>query len=66
MNEEFKPCPFCGGEASLIETEDLASCGVYIAYVRCDRCEIDGERGCNIVKDKAKTHSLKAWNTRAN
>ena len=34
MNEELKPCPFCGGRAELIDTTD----GEF--YVECRKCGI--------------------------
>ena len=62
---ELKPCPFCGGEADLIETSNLGSWGVSVSFVRCSVCWIDGESGNNIIRKKANNIAIKAWNTRA-
>ncbi len=55
-NEELKPCPFCGGKAT-IQGEDYAnifcgsnSCGMYL---------INKAKSC-----RDKKMAIKAWNTR--
>ena len=50
--EELKPCPFCGGEASI----RLYYNGRY--GVQCDVCGVRG-----VVKD-CKEEAIKAWNAR--
>ena len=53
---ELKPCPFCGGEATL---RYEPSPGVY--YVHCDTCGSEtGNTGLYRKEDKA----IDAWNTR--
>ena len=52
--ENLKPCPFCGGKASL-ETED----GIYF-YVICDECSADA--GSVMCYDKEE--AITAWNNR--
>ena len=53
---ELKPCPFCGGKAFFVKFIPRYD----DAYVRCERCEIEGERFAN---DNEK--AIAAWNTRA-
>jgi hypothetical protein len=51
MTDKLKPCPFCGGEAGLIEVEDGHG-GLSGAYVVC-------LNGCNVQATPI------TWNTRA-
>ena len=57
MSEELKPCPFCGGEAVICETN-----GLHGAYVFCKTCysSTDGYQGINTRRKKA----IEAWNRR--
>lgn len=64
---KLKPCPFCGGEASIVETEPR----IYIPSrngkyaVACYGCEIylgyDEDYGC---KFDTEEEAIEAWNTR--
>jgi Lar family restriction alleviation protein len=61
MNEELKPCPFCGGEKS----KDDGATGVYLFYeyphyrVQCSDCYA-------ITRGSfKKSNAIKVWNTRA-
>ncbi len=51
-DEDLKPCPFCGGDAQIEETneEDNAY------YVHCTLCGADGP----VLEDKIK--AMKSWN----
>lgn len=49
---EFKPCPFCGGEA---EYRDGSST---TPYIRCKEC------GCRTGSSRDREKLAQAWNTR--
>lgn len=51
---ELKKCPFCGGEAELIELSNRDY------YVQCRKCK--AEQG---KVYRAKQTAIKAWNRRA-
>lgn len=64
----LKPCPFCGGEASLYKADEIVGHGMMttLHFVECDTCKsrgttidtyLDGWRG---VEEKA----INAWNRR--
>lgn len=70
MNNELKPCPFCGGEAEVWECEEeldildpqsLGYLDTKYCTVHCVGCEV-----CEIVIGRAKKdEAINAWNTRA-
>lgn len=58
MDEELKPCPFCGGKAETVYAYyDYNSWGIHCvdcgAYIQCD------------PKKDTKEEAIKAWNNRA-
>jgi Lar family restriction alleviation protein len=57
LADALRPCPFCGGEATLGETR---AGGLHWWHVRCEACDIDGPSGLDATKAKA----IAAWNTR--
>lgn len=68
-NKKLKPCPFCGGEASLLRRyKRLDGGGWYkIAVVECDDCGsnggdyiVDGHFGASTSEQDA----IDAWNRR--
>lgn len=70
MTNELKPCPFCGGEAELFESEEsddvydpdtLGFLDTYYVTVHCVICRSCGIEGIYNSQDKA----IEAWNTRA-
>lgn len=68
-NKKLKPCPFCGGEASLLRRHKRLDGGGWykIAVVECDDCGsnsgdyiVDGHFGVNTSEQDA----IDAWNRR--
>jgi Lar family restriction alleviation protein len=55
-NEELKPCPFCGGEARIIDFEDDEYRYYQICCTKC-KCKMDAHIG--------KHNAIDAWNRRA-
>lgn len=64
MNEQLKvqllPCPFCGGEAEMIEAHDDDG---RFAAVGCNKCGA-GSRQHYFCGDDARDYAASAWNTR--
>lgn len=56
-NNELKPCPFCGGEASF-EQHKMRDFDVMVYYVRCCRC------GCSTSRYVERSPAATMWNTR--
>jgi Lar family restriction alleviation protein len=58
MNEELKPCPFCGGEAKLYETDhgDIKS-----AMIECKKCHATIECDSRNQKTSSK-RAVTKWN----
>jgi Lar family restriction alleviation protein len=55
-NEELLPCPFCGGEARIIDLEDPE----YKYYqIRCSKCM------CKTATHLGMEATIAAWNRRA-
>ena len=52
MSDELKPCPFCGGEAKLEETNYLG------VFVRCLKC------GTKTTYRLSSSLAVKIWNSR--
>lgn len=53
MNEELKPCPFCGGEAKLCKGWcELDN------YVECSECDV------RTKPENTKSGAIKVWNRR--
>ena len=55
---DLKPCPFCGGDAALIECSDHST--AYVTTHNSDGCAIDGHWDWHVTKLDA----VKSWNTR--
>jgi len=60
LSDRLKPCPFCGGDAELLEYEFLDK-PQYI--IRCESCECEAEPEV-ICRDKAR--AIEIWNNRVN
>lgn len=59
--EELKPCPFCGGEASIIAVEEESNAGGYV--VMCSGCECS-TRVWFPIKDDVRGILRSEWNKR--
>lgn len=57
MNEELKPCPFCGSKAFITRFEQ----GVDAYYVVCGNPEC----AAGIGLEKPEAEAIAAWNARA-
>lgn len=55
---KLKPCPFCGGEAIVLQNDD----GFY--YVGCKNAECRGYVFYSYVYYFTKERTIEAWNTR--
>lgn len=58
MSEELKPCPFCGGEASLFTAEEVGYIGDEHFAVKCNGCFC----GTGHYADPGR--AAEAWNRR--
>ena len=59
MNKKLKPCPFCGGEADLINDYLYEK---WYAGCHNGKCAVQPDTYIHGTPDSA----IKAWNTRAN
>jgi Lar family restriction alleviation protein len=58
--KELKPCPFCGGEAELVDIQAFAWCDTYY-FVCCTNPDCE-ER---TPRCECKSDAILAWNRRA-
>lgn len=59
MNDELKPCPFCGGEPIMVKTQ---KCGRYVMCLTCEVQTVEYETDyIGSAYDKARS----VWNSRA-
>lgn len=58
--DELKPCPFCGGKAKIVMTEDdTGECvGPFFFWIRCEECHL--ETGAK----SSESEAIKEWNRR--
>lgn len=60
MKDELKPCPFCGGEVSIIEVTERPDSFVEEAFIQCEEC------GFSVHHKWLSVETLiKYWNKRA-
>ncbi len=61
MSEKLKPCPFCGGEAELINIDAAKAQGICDPItVHCKECR------CNTNWFSKEWEAIGAWNRRTN
>lgn len=71
MNENIKPCPFCGSENVKLLKKRTMYYGhtAYTASIRCNRCHARGGTVINLtapyaVKEDVEAIARERWNTR--
>lgn len=64
MNMTLKPCPFCGGEAS-VKCEVFAGMAVCGYWVSCDDGNCNEAIKCSTYAFDTKAEAIAAWNYRA-
>lgn len=69
LNEELKPCPFCGGVETRIKEETYwtgmrAEVISATVYHHCDRNEERPLQSYLQIKAKTKEEAIKLWNKR--
>ena len=62
MTRELKPCPFCGGDAS-VKYHHKSLIG-YEARVYCCECGVMGSAKSGAILEDAAEMAIEAWNTR--
>lgn len=71
MDEELKPCPFCGGKAEIRTTYEVLKTTTrsLFSYVRCERCFAQtweySYKNTEHTKAIPIESAIKAWNMRA-
>lgn len=69
MEEVLKPCPFCSGEASIVNSYSEVRKRIFV-YVKCDVCGSQGKTyttGKNAEmgeNNPANKYAANAWNLR--
>lgn len=58
IEEELKPCPFCGGEAKFYQNIEENNC-----FIECTKCQASSPLMYH-YGDDAKPHVIEAWNSR--
>ena len=62
--EELKSCPFCGGEAEIVDNGETRSNKYYFVDVSCKNTNCRGYTSC--LEFKTKQKAIEAWNRRQN
>lgn len=60
---ELKPCPFCGGNATLVEYWFKGTANVKHYFVQCKKCGVRKDNHHNGYN--ARTKAIDDWNKRA-
>ncbi len=60
MENKLKPCPFCGGEAKMLEEYDVMIGKTYY-FVECTECT-----GTIFSGEINEKEAIEAWNRRVN
>ena len=58
---ELKPCPFCGGKASLRHNH----AGIGESYVQCEKCGLESSRFIKSFEGSSDDRAVEFWNRRA-
>ena len=68
MDYKLKPCPFCGGNACIVEIADCIGHGEYINYtaVQCPKCNSCGPMldDWDYPNSDREAMAVAAWNER--
>ncbi len=71
MENQLKPCPFCGSMKLKLERKSTKYKGkkAYVASIRCNCCHARGGTVTNLtipyaVKEDVENATIKAWNRR--
>lgn len=62
MENELKPCPFCGGNAEL--HHEYAGSGY--SYIQCNKCGIKSVMFIKAFDRSSDEHAINYWNRRCN
>ncbi len=54
--KELLPCPFCGGEVEIAESEE--------SFIRCRKCGIESPSFYSGTEKQNSKNAVKYWNTR--
>lgn len=54
--KKLLPCPFCGGEAEIAESEE--------SFIRCRKCGIESPSFYSGGEKQNSKNAVKYWNTR--
>ena len=60
MGNDLKPCPFCGGKASL--RHDHAGFGA--SYVQCEKCGLESIKFLKSFEYSSDEKAVEFWNRR--
>lgn len=68
MSEELKPCPFCAGNAEIVDNRlewyvECTGCGVVVIGDRVPELENEADSD-SLDWNAVKLSAIKAWNTR--
>jgi uncharacterized CHY-type Zn-finger protein len=58
MNNQLKPCPFCGNEHPLIKSDS------YGVEISCPNCQTKFRCDCTAGHDFNKDETVRRWNKR--
>ena len=62
MPNELKPCPFCGGEAKLVNQKVMG--GYDYSFVRCKKCDIGTQKYEVSTEYCSSDKAISTWNRR--
>ena len=63
MNEQLKPCPFCGTEPILDYNEVGGGVSIKMAEIRCPKCKTEKNHHAGLYSDvDVRQKAIDAWN----